>query len=389
MNTDDYLAVRRVTDELAAPLSAEDQVVQSMPDASPTKWHRGHVTWFFETFLLNQYGPRYQSFHPDYPYLFNSYYEALGPRQPRPERGLITRPSLDEIVTYRAHVDDAMAAFLDCGLPDELIPIVELGCQHEQQHQELLVMDIKHALSRSPLFPRYGTLPWADGGAGPPGWEPHHGGVIAVGHTGDTFAFDNEHPQHPVLLGPFLISTALVRCGDWLAFIDDGGYRRPELWMSDGWAHARAHRWEAPLYWQQDDYRWRIFTLGGLTDIDSAAPVEHVSWYEADAYARWAGKRLPREHEWEAAAPDPLDPAASAWYRSVWQWTASPYVGYPGYRAPDGAIGEYNGKFMVNQQVLRGGSWFTPPGHTRRTYRNFFPPHARWARTGLRLAADQ
>ena len=389
MKTGDYLAIRSVTEQLAAPLSPEDQVVQSMPDVSPTKWHRAHVTWFFETFLLSKHAPRYQLFDPDFPYLFNSYYEALGPRQPRPERGLITRPSLDDIVTYRSHVDDAIATMVDGGLPDELNPLIELGCQHEQQHQELLVMDIKHVLSRNPLRPRYGSLPWHDGGTGQPGWHAHAGGEVTVGHGGDGFAFDNEHPRHPVLLRPFLISTELVNCGDWLAFVDDGGYQRPELWMSDGWSCARTHQWQAPLYWQHVDGGWRTFTLDGLTDIDPAAAIEHVSWYEADAYARWRGKRLPTEQEWEAAAPDPRDPHASDWYRSVWQWTASPYVGYPGYRPPDGAIGEYNGKFMVNQQVLRGGSWFTPPGHARRTYRNFFPPHARWALSGLRLAADQ
>ncbi|HEX2699597.1 MAG TPA: ergothioneine biosynthesis protein EgtB [Acidimicrobiales bacterium] len=389
-----FSEVRRLTDRLAAPLSAEDQTVQSMPDTSPTTWHRAHTTWFFETFLLEQSVPGYQSFHPGYCYLFNSYYEAVGPRHARPQRGLITRPGVAEVSRYRAEVDAAMDTLVRRGLPEEIEPRLGLGLRHEQQHQELLVMDIKHVLSCNPLLPAYGPLPWS-GRTAPSagGWRTHDGGVVEIGHAGGHFAFDNEGPRHEVLLRPFEIADILVTCGDWEAFIADGGYARPELWMSDGWAAVQANGWEAPLYWHRADDTWQVYSLAGLEALDPAAPVLHVSWYEADAFARWAGGRLPLEAEWEAVAPEPAaadvtTTTAAGWYGAAWQWTASAYTAYPGFHPAPGAVGEYNGKFMVNQQVLRGSCLATPPGHARRTYRNFFPPSARWAFSGLRLARD-
>ena len=382
-----YTEVRARTDRLAAPLSPEDQTVQSMPDTSPTTWHRAHTTWFFETFLLDAAGAGYTSFHPQYCYLFNSYYEAVGPRHARPQRGLITRPGVDEVTEYRAHVDQAMADLVRRGLPDDIAPRLELGLHHEEQHQELVVMDIKHVLSCNPLLPGYGPLPWAPatiqrGG----GWMGREGGVVEIGHRGRGFAFDNEGPLHEVLLQPYEIARRLVTGGDWLAFIDDDGYQRPELWMSDGWAAVKANDWEAPLYWHRLDGEWHVYSLDGTGAVEPDAPVVHISWYEADAYARWAGARLPLEAEWETAAPEPGDPGD--WYGAAWQWTGSPYTPYPGFQPAAGAVGEYNGKFMVNQHVLRGSCLATPPGHARRTYRNFFPPSARWAFSGLRLARD-
>jgi ergothioneine biosynthesis protein EgtB len=382
----DFCAVRDLTERLAAPLSAEDQTVQSMPDVSPTKWHRAHTTWFFETFVL---APPYRPYDEDYGYLFNSYYEAVGPRHARPERGLITRPGVAEIAAYRAHVDAAMRDLLARDVPPDTARLVELGLHHEQQHQELLVMDIQHVLSCNPLQPAYGTLPWATPRpVATDSWHEHPGGVVEIGHAGDGFAYDNEGPRHEALLRPFRIAASLVTCRDWIAFIDDGGYRRPELWMSDGWHTVRANGWDAPGYWVRDGDGWARFGLDGLQPADADAPVLHVSWYEADAFARWAGCRLPTEAEWEAVAPEPGAGDTGGWYGWAWQWTASPYVAYPGYRPPAGAVGEYNGKFMVNQQVLRGSALATPPGHARRTYRNFFPPHARWMFSGVRLASD-
>jgi ergothioneine biosynthesis protein EgtB len=391
MRTPRYCEVRALTEELARPLTAEDQTVQSMPDVSPTKWHRGHTTWFFETFVLQPFAPGYEVFDPAYAYLFNSYYESLGPRHGRPRRGHITRPGVAEVTAYRERTDQAMTDLLDCGLPEALGPLVELGLHHEQQHQELIVMDIKHLLSCNPLLPAYGRLPWehprvpATGG-----WLGHDGGVVEVGHDGRGFAFDNEGPRHQVLLRPFEVATGLVTNEDWLAFVDDGGYTRPELWMSDGWNAVQANRWTGPEYWRDVEGAPQVFGLGGPRPLAPDEPVSHVSWYEADAYARWAGARLPLEAEWEtvAPAPSPANPEAPGWYGSVWQWTASPYSPYPGFAAAPGAVGEYNGKFMVNQQVLRGSSIATPPAHARRTYRNFFPAHARWAFTGVRLARD-
>jgi ergothioneine biosynthesis protein EgtB len=390
MKVEEYRAVRSVTEQLAAPLGAEDQTVQSMPDVSPTKWHRAHTTWFFETFVLGEHAPGYRPFDERYRFLFNSYYEAVGPRHARPERGLITRPGIAEIAAFRAHVDVAMTALLDGDVSPRLDQLVELGLHHEQQHQELLVMDIQHVLSRNPLQPVYGRLPWAP----PPRpagleWIEHEGGVVPIGHDGDRFAFDNEGPRHDVLVPPFRVATALVTGADWMAFIDDGGYVRPELWMSDGWATVQAHGWEAPEYWERRDGTWWAFGLCGRAPVVPRDPVVHVSWYEADAYARWASARLPTEAEWEAVAPEPTEADGGGWYGWVWQWTASPYTAYPGFRPAAGAVGEYNGKFMVNQHVLRGSGRATPPGHARRTYRNFFPAHARWTFAGVRLASDR
>ena len=382
----DYCAVRSLTEQLAAPLGPEDQTVQSMPDVSPTKWHRAHTTWFFETFVLEPNAPRYQPLNEAYRMLFNSYYEAVGPKHSRTERGLITRPGIEEVAAYRRHVDAAMLELLAGDVDPAVADLVVLGCHHEQQHQELLVMDIKHVLSCNPLDPAYGSLPWPGEPAGQAGWIEHDGGIVEIGHAGDGFAFDNEGPRHEALLRPHRVATALVTNRDWLAFIADGGYARPELWMSDGWGTAQVHGWAAPEYWLRSDDEWHVFDLDGIGPVDPAAPVTHVSWYEADAYARWAGARLPTEAEWETAAPAPGDPDAGDWYGAAWQWTSSPYIAYPGFQPSAGAVGEYNGKFMVNQQVLRGSARVTPPGHARRTYRNFFPASARWAYAGLRLA---
>lgn len=393
---DRFAAIRQYTEALAAPLSGEDQTVQSMPDASPTKWHRGHTSWFFEHFFLARYAPGYGIFDDSYGYLFNSYYEAVGPRQPRPQRGLLTRPSADEVGQYRQHVDHEMADFLFCGAPVDLAPLVELGLQHEQQHQELLLSDVKHLLSTNPLRPAYLPPPADRSPTSPQStWRSVDRQVAMMGHDGAGFAFDNETPSHETLVGHYEICDSLVTNEQWIAFIDDGGYQRPELWMSDGWGAVNQNGWQSPLYWTRgDDGTWSRFTLHGQVAICGTDPVCHVSWYEADAFARWADCRLPTESEWELAAPQPtpsehpmLEPHnANDWYGQVWQWTASPYVAYPNFRPAAGAIGEYNGKFMVNQQVLRGSACITPPGHARRTYRNFYPPHARWAYAGLRLS---
>ncbi len=383
-----YAAVRAHTLALAAPLSAEDQALQSMPDASPAKWHQAHTTWFFEALLLKPLQPGYRLFNEQFLYLFNSYYEALGPRHPRPQRGLLSRPGLDEVRAYRAHVDAAVLdwiAHCDADSWARGEPVLALGLQHEQQHQELLLTDILHAFSCNPLWPAYGRMPNLP--ALPPGpalhWLSHPGGVVEIGHSGTGFCFDNEGPRHQVLLQPFEIANRLVTCGEFADFIADGGYRRPELWLSDGWALARAQDWQAPAYWLTDG---RVFGLGGARAMDPAAPVLQLSFYEAAAYADWAGARLPSEFEWEAAAT--ALPGLVQLYDCAWQWTRSAYHPYPGFRPLAGPAAEYNGKFMVGQLVLRGASLATPPGHARATYRNFFPPAARWQFSGLRLARE-
>ena len=403
-----YRDVRAATLALAAPLSAEDQCVQSMPDASPTKWHLAHTAWFFETVVLLPHSPRYRAFDARFRYLFNSYYESLGPRHARPQRGLVTRPSLDQVRAYRAHVDLGIEGLLrelgDESHPDwsNVASAITLGLQHEQQHQELLLTDILHAFSMNPLLPAYhdaGTVDTHPSSASPElHWLEQEGGIVEVGHAGNGFAFDNETPRHEALLRPYAIANRLVTCGDFAKFIADGGYRRPELWLSDGWAMAQANDWQHPAYWlAQDDPRlqllgidsgaseWHVFDLHGVEPMHRSKPVAQLSFYEAAAYAQWAGARLPTEFEWEAA----YDIAGIAQMTGkVWQWTRSSYDPYPGFIPFEGVAAEYNGKFMVGQLVLRGSSIATSVGHVRPSYRNFFPPAARWQFSGLRLAKD-
>jgi ergothioneine biosynthesis protein EgtB len=395
-------AVRDLTERLAAPLSAEDQTAQSMTDASPTKWHRAHTSWFFEEFVLGPAGG-YDVFDPSYRFLFNSYYEAVGPRHPRPQRGLVTRPGIAEIARYRTYVQEELVRRLSAGSLDErALELTELGCHHEQQHQELLLMDAKHLLAGHPFNPIYvDRAIEADAPSAPLTWRKVDGGLVEIGHAGESFAFDNEGPRHTVFLDPFEIAERAVTNADWLAFMADGGYSRPELWLSDGWIKVQAEGWDAPAYWQQnDDGQWTTFTLSGRRPVRAGEPVCHVSFYEADAFAHWAGGRLPTEQEWETAASEVadlrgqlLDPerchpgtAGKAMIGDVWEWTASAYLPYPGFKPAPGAVGEYNGKFMCDQHVLRGASAATPAGHERLTYRNFFPAYARWAFSGLRLA---
>ena len=379
-----FWGVRQHTERLCAHLEPEDQCIQSMPDASPAKWHRAHTTWFFEQFVLGPNLPGYEPFSSDFSYLFNSYYEAVGERHPRFARGLITRPNTDAVTAYRAHVDAAMAGLI-AGRED-LASLVTLGLNHEQQHQELLVTDVLHAFSQNPLDP-----------AMIPGWQApapaaaydafvdFAGGIAQIGHAGGGFCFDNEGPAHPALLAPYRLANRLVRNGAWQEFMADGGYLTPTLWMSEGWAAVLENGWAAPMHWRRHDDVWVEFTPGGERPLDPDAPVRHISWYEADAFARWAGARLPTEFEWEAAAGSAL---LHELHEHVWQWTGSAYLPYPAFRPVAGAIGEYNGKFMINQMVLRGGSMATPPGHARTSYRNFFHPDRRWQFTGVRLAQD-
>jgi ergothioneine biosynthesis protein EgtB len=404
-----YLVVRRCTEALCEPLATEDYVIQAMPSASPVKWHLAHTSWFFETFLLEPFLPSYRPFHPDYQYLFNSYYEQVGAMHPRSLRGQLSRPTVAEVYRYRAWIDEQLLALLETADADrrsEISRRLEIGLQHEQQHQELLLTDLQYNLSVNPLRPAYRSdLPRPpDSIAEPLAWMEYPGGIGELGHAGEGFAWDNEQPRHRVLLQPFRLATRLVTAGEYLEFMADGGYCRPELWLSDGWACLGEAGWQAPLYWEQREDGWWRFTLAGMQPVNPAQPVSHVSYYEADAYARWAGKRLPVEAEWEHAAgdlppggnladsdnlqplPAPAGDGLQQMFGDLWEWTASPYSAYPGFRLPKGALGEYNGKFMCNQMVLRGGSCATPAGHVRASYRNFFYPHERWQFQGLRLA---
>jgi ergothioneine biosynthesis protein EgtB len=407
-----YHDVRRTTERLCRPLGAEDHVVQAMPDVSPTKWHLAHVSWFFETFLLAPNLPGYAPLNPAYRVLFNSYYNGIGPQFSRPDRGHLSRPTVAEVLTYRGWVDRGMATLLERG--DEtrlaaLASLLELGLNHEQQHQELILTDIKYNLAVNPLHPAYHGVTLVRGAATRPlGWREHAGGLQPIGHDGLGFAFDNERPRHTVYLRPFRVADRLVTNGEYLEFVDAGGYREAAPWLSEGWRAVQERGWQAPLYWERVDDAWWTQTLSGFLPLDPHAPVAHVSYFEADAYARWHGARLPSEPEWEHAAADtpvvgnfqdagvfhPLpaglddNRALVQVFGDVWEWTQSAYAPYPGYRPAPGAVGEYNGKFMVSQMVLRGGSCVTPQSHIRVSYRNFFPPDARWQFSGIRLADD-
>lgn len=406
-----YLHVRRQSETLCAPLTREDHVIQTAPEASPAKWHLAHVSWFFETFLLKAYLPGYAEFHPRFGYLFNSYYEQIGKFPPRQERGFLSRPGVDDILRYRAHVDEHMLTLLqragDDGWP-ALRQRLEIGLNHEQQHQELLLTDIKLNFSANPLAPAYrDDLPATPPATAPPlHWIALPGGIHEIGHSGSGFAYDNEKPRHRVYLNAFRLASRPVTNGEFLAFMQDGGYDNPAFWLSDGWATSRRLHWSSPQYWESQDGAWRHFTLGGMRPLNLEEPVCHVSYYEADAYAAWAGKRLPTEAEWEIAArglavagnlrdsgrlhPAPALPGDGLlqMYGDVWEHTASPYQAYPGFRLAVGALGEYNGKFMCNQMVLRGGACITAADHVRASYRNFFYPHERWQFQGIRLAED-
>jgi ergothioneine biosynthesis protein EgtB len=404
-----YLTIRRATERLVEPLSPEDCVVQSMPDASPAKWHLAHTSWFFETFVLEPGLAGYEPFHPSFRYLFNSYYNAVGEQYTRADRGLLTRPSLAEIRSYRAHVDEHMDRYLAADASAAL-DVIELGLNHEQQHQELILTDVKHLLSINPLHPAYAELPVARPTDAPPlVWHRYDEGVTWIGYDGDGFCFDNERPRHREFVGAIEFASRLTTNGDFLEFIEDGGYQKSDLWLSDGWSAVRANGWEAPLYWERRDGGWVVMTLGGLREVRPDEPVSHVSFFEAEAFARWAGARLPTEFEWERVAgqtravagnfvesgnlhPLPavaaLDDVPVQLFGDVWEWTVSAYSPYRRFKPAAGALGEYNGKFMCSQLVLRGGSCATPSSHIRATYRNFVPPAARWQFSGVRLVRD-
>jgi ergothioneine biosynthesis protein EgtB len=403
-----YQRVRRISEQICEPLATEDYVLQTMDDVSPPKWTLAHTSWFFETFLLKSFAAGYREFHPGFNYLFNSYYEAVGERHPRPRRGTLSRPTVEEVHRYRAYVDEAMVNLLrsaDAETPARIEPLVVLGLHHEQQHQELLLTDLKHILAENPLRPIYTKKAAASGPAPELSWFGYTGGVVETGFGGAGFSFDNERPRHKVYLEDFRLASRLVTNGEFLEFIAAGGYREPRYWLSEGWAAILAQRWECPLYWEHAGGGWWNMTLSGFRPVEENEPVCHVSYFEADAYARWRGKRLPSEAEWEVAASGlPIegnlldrqgfhpqaaarqDDAPAQMYGDVWEWTQSQYTAYPGFEPEAGAIGEYNGKFMCNQFVLRGGSCATPADHIRPTYRNFFPSHARWQFTGIRLA---
>jgi ergothioneine biosynthesis protein EgtB len=418
-----YKKVRGFSHTLAEPLEIEDYVVQSMPDVSPTKWHLAHTSWFFETFILAKSIRNYKSPNPQYAYLFNSYYIQAGERHYRPKRGLISRPTVEETYNYRNHVDEGMIGLMESAdkkLWSNLSPVIEIGIHHEQQHQELILSDIKHVLSENPLRPAYiaqmGSKSKNGGKASKPpknktisAWVEFDGGVHSIGHGGEGFGYDNEYPLHKVYLEPFSLKTSLVTNGEYMEFMGGGGYKTPELWLSEGWTTVEENGWEAPYYWEKTGGNWQEFSLSGMKEINPSEPVSHLSYFEADAFARWSGARLPTEAEWEVAAsdlpiegnfaedrkfhPKPLSgdsggKALKQMYGDVWEWTSSPYVSYPGFKTLPGALGEYNGKFMCNQMVLRGGSCATSKSHIRKTYRNFFPPEARWQFMGLRLAKD-
>ncbi|NIX14445.1 MAG: ergothioneine biosynthesis protein EgtB [Candidatus Dadabacteria bacterium] len=410
-----FRAVREFSEEISSPLATEDYVIQSMPDVSPTKWHLAHTSWFFEAFVLEKYDKKYKSLHPQYNYLFNSYYALVGERHCRPKRGLISRPTVDEVYKYRDYVNKKIEGFFTRSSEKEFrehAPVIEIGVHHERQHQELMLTDIKHVFSENPLKPVYLEAPsnGTNGKTAKQSWVAYPEGLYEIGRGEESFCYDNETPRHKKFLNPFKLSSRLVTNGEFIEFIEDGGYSRPELWLSNGIYTAEDNGWQAPLYWEKAGSKWHHFTLSGFKELNLAEPVCHVSFYEADAYARWKGARLPTEAEWEIASEDleiegnfvenarynpvPLNGSLKnmkikQMYGDVWEWTSSPYVCYPGYKTLPGALGEYNGKFMSNQMVLRGGSCATSITHIRNTYRNFFPPDSRWQFMGIRLAQDE
>jgi ergothioneine biosynthesis protein EgtB len=404
-----YEQVRRLSEQICAPLAIEDYVVQTMPDASPPKWNLAHTSWFFETFLLQSFQRNYREFHPEFGYLFNSYYEAVGERHPRARRGLLSRPTVAHVLEYRSHVDQAMRVLIESVSEEawrEAEPLIELGLNHEQQHQELMLSDLKNILAENLLKPVYGSIAVAGSEDAPPlCWQPYAGGLVEIGWDGSGFAFDNEGPRHTTYTAPYRLASRLTTNAEYQEFIDDGGYQQAGHWLSAGWALVQEQGWQAPLYWENRDGVWNHFTLAGMQPVSGSDPVCHISYFEADAFASWSGNRLASEIEWELAAADvevagnllsaveaygpqraSAHPGIQQLFGDVWEWTSSPYSAYPGYRPAEGAVGEYNGKFMCNQFVLRGGSCATPEGHIRPTYRNFFPPEARWQFSGLRLA---